>query len=92
MRILFFAIVSAQPAFANGISWNKFLEGNLKPQIPADNGAPPGWYRVTVRFIIGKDGSVSTVTIDEDPGYGTGKEVLRLISNSPAWQPVLYNG
>ena len=73
-------------------TWNKFLERNLNAQVPADNGAPPGRYWVTVRFFVNKDGSVSGATIEEDPGYGTGPEVLRLMSKSPAWQPAVYNG
>ena len=59
---------------------------------PAANGSPPGRYWVTVRFFINKDGSISNPTIEEDPGYGTGAEVLRVMSKSPAWQPAVYNG
>jgi len=73
-------------------TWNKFLEKNLQPQVPADNGAPPGRYWTTVRFFVNTDGSVSNPTIEEDPGYGIGPEVLRLMSKSPAWQPAVYNG
>jgi len=73
-------------------AWNKFLEKNLQPQVPADNGAPPGRYWTTVRFFVNTDGSVSNPTIEEDPGYGIGTEVLRLMSKSPAWQPAVYNG
>jgi len=73
-------------------AWNKFLAKNLRSEVPAANGSPPGRYWVTVRFFINKDGSISNPTIEEDPGYGTGAEVLRVMSKSPAWQPAVYNG
>ena len=74
------------------IAWNKFLERNLNALTPAENGSPSGLYIVTVRFFINTNGSVSNISIDEDPGYGTGNEVLRLISKSHSWTPAIYHG
>lgn len=73
-------------------TWRMFLIKNLVSQAPADNGAPSGVYVVTAHFIVNTDGSLSDIGIDDDPGYGTGNEVLRLLSKSPAWSAALYNG
>jgi len=72
--------------------WNKFLERNLNAQTPADNGAPPGKYTVTVSFRVDKDGSISEVQALNDPGYGCGAEAVRVIKKGPKWQPAIQNG
>jgi protein TonB len=72
--------------------WNKFLERNLNAQTPADNGAPPGRYVVTVSFRVDKDGSISEVQSLNDPGYGCASEAVRVIKKGPKWQPAIQNG
>lgn len=72
--------------------WQRFLERNLNPIIAVDNFAPSGLYIVTARFFVNADGSITGLKIDQDPGYGTGDEVLRLMTISPAWQPASFNG
>jgi len=72
--------------------WNKYLERNLNAQTPADNGAPPGRYTVTVSFLVSKDGSISEVKAINDPGYGCGAEAVRVIKKGPAWSPAIQNG
>jgi len=59
--------------------WNKFLERNLDAQTPADNGAPPGRYVVTVSFLVSKDGSISEVQALNDPGYGCVQKLQGLL-------------
>ncbi len=70
-------------------SWIHFLQRYLKPQVAANNGAPPGVYFVDMIFLINQDGSISEVSILEDPGYGTAAEVKRLMSNSPDWSSAM---
>src|SRR5215831_1035593 len=72
--------------------WNKYLERNLNAQTPADNGAPPGKYTVTVSFLVSKDGSISEVTALNDPGYGCAAEAVRVIKKGPKWNPAIQNG
>ena len=72
--------------------WNKYLERNLNAQTPADNGAPPGRYTVTVSFLVSKDGTISEVQSLNDPGYGCGAEATRVIKKGPKWQPAIQNG
>ena len=46
-----------------------------------------------VKFIIHTDGSVSDITCEKDPGFGTGTEVKRLIrESSKKWTPAVQNG
>lgn len=72
--------------------WGKFLERNLNSQVPADNGAPPGNYTVTVSFLVDKDGNISQVQALTDPGYGCAKEAIRVIQKGPKWNPAIQNG
>lgn len=73
-------------------AWGQFLQRNLHANIPSEEGAPIGFYSVMLHFFVNEDGSLSGIGIDEDPGYGTGAEAIRVMSQSPAWQPALYKG
>lgn len=72
--------------------WRMFLEKNLNGSIPVDNGAPAGIYTVVVQFIVSKDGSISDVKPLTDHGYGTEKEVVRVITKGPKWEPAIQGG
>ena len=39
-----------------------------------------------------KDGSVSDITCENDPGYGICKEAIRVIKKTKKWIPALQNG
>lgn len=88
-----FTSVQVEAKFPGGQdAWRKFLERNLNQQTPADNGAPPGNYVVTVSFRVDKDGSISEVQALTDPGYGCASEAVRVIKKGPKWQPAIQNG
>jgi len=72
--------------------WSKYLERNLNSQTPADNGAPPGRYTVTVSFRVDKDGGISEVQSLNDPWYGCAAEAVRVIKKGPKWNPAIQNG
>lgn len=72
--------------------WIKFLQKNLKANVPAKKGAPVGTYTVVVRFVVGKDGKLSDFVIEKNAGYGTGEEVVRMLKKSPKWIPGVQNG
>ncbi|PZP49067.1 MAG: hypothetical protein DI598_08665 [Pseudopedobacter saltans] len=66
---------------------------NLRADIPYDNKAPAGRnYTVVVSFLVGKDGTVSGVKAENDPGYGTAQEAFRVISRSGKWIPAQQDG
>jgi hypothetical protein len=73
-------------------AWAKFLARNLNRDLPVENGAPAGKYRVTVSFIVARDGTISDVIADNDPGYGTAEEAVRVIKAGPSWTPAEQNG
>lgn len=88
-----FTVVQNPAEFAGGQSaWAKYLERNLNRDLPVENGAPPGKYTVIVSFIVSKDGSISDVTAENDPGYGTKAEAIRVIAKGPKWKPAVQNG
>jgi periplasmic protein TonB len=88
-----FQEVEIESTFPGGIdAWRKFLQKNLKANTPAKNGAKVGRYNVIVRFVVGKDGKLSDFVIEENAGYGTGEEVVRMLKKSPKWIPGVQNG
>lgn len=45
-----------------------------------------------VSFVIEKDGTLSDIKVLRDPGFGVGKEIIRIIKTSPKWMPAVNNG
>jgi periplasmic protein TonB len=85
--------VEVEASFPGGIdAWRKFLQKNLKANTPGKNGAKVGRYTVVVRFVVGKDGKLSDFVIEQNAGYGTGEEVIRMLKKSPKWKPGIQNG
>ncbi|TAG11963.1 MAG: hypothetical protein EAZ41_05225 [Sphingobacteriia bacterium] len=87
-------IPSQIPAeFPGGLAeWNKYISRSLNGNIPVDKGAPSGTYSVEISFAILKDGTISDVVAENDPGYGTKEEAMRVIYKSPDWKPAVQNG
>ncbi len=73
-------------------AWQKYLQKNIQLDIPVVNGAPPGKYAVIVSFIVASDGTISNVKADNDPGYKTAEEAVRIIIKGPKWVPGKQNG
>ncbi|TRX22103.1 hypothetical protein FNW25_04600 [Flavobacterium franklandianum] len=79
------AILDKMPEFPGGI--NKFYSyvGNNfeKPEIDAINT-----FRVYVSFVIERDGSMTDIKVVRDPGYGLGREALRVLKSlKTKWSP-----
>jgi periplasmic protein TonB len=88
-----FTKVDVAATFTGGDSaWLNFLKKNINASVAADNGAHTGSYKVTVRFIVSKDSSLSDVYCENDPGYGTCQEAIRLIKMTRKWIPASING
>lgn len=88
-----FEKVEIEASFKGGESaWKKYLERNLNPNAPVDNGAPEGTYTVYVQFVVSKDGSISDVKPLTTHGYGMEQEAVRVIKKGPAWVPAVQNG
>ncbi|MFH6991231.1 DKNYY domain-containing protein [Flavobacterium sp. FlaQc-48] len=84
--------VDVPPKFVGGYQkFNLFLNKNYKvPEaITKDKSLGGG---VFANFIIEKDGSVSNIDIQHDRGYGSGKELERVLKLCPDWIPAMKNG
>ncbi len=88
-----FEKVEKEAEFPGGAAqWRRYLERNLNPTTPIDNGAPAGTYTVIVKFIVSKDGSISNVEGETHFGYGMEEEAIKQIKKGPKWTPALQNG
>ena len=84
-----------EAAFPGGSpAWNKYLLRNLNVKALSDKGAPQAQYNVVVSFIVNIDGSIGKIWVDPEnnPGYGSAEESIRVIKKGPAWTPANYNG
>jgi periplasmic protein TonB len=88
-----FEKVEVEASFKGGEgAWKKYLERNLNPEVPVDNGAPEGVYTVYVQFVVSKDGSISDVKALTNHGYGMEAEAIKVIKKGPPWVPAVQNG
>jgi len=80
--------IEVQPGFQGGMSnWYKFLSNNFSP--PDEPGLKG---KVTVSFVVEKDGSLTDIKVLKDIGYGSGREAERVMRKSPKWTPAEQNG
>jgi protein TonB len=88
-----FTIVQVEAKFPGGPdAWMKYLSRNLRQDVPTDNGAAAGDYKIVVSFLVDRDGNVTEVRAENDPGFGIADEAIRVIQRSGKWQPALQNG
>jgi beta-lactamase regulating signal transducer with metallopeptidase domain len=85
------AFLSEQPQFEGGFAgFFKFQAENYKMPEEAIKNKVNG--RIFLHFVIEKDGSLSTITLRRDLGFGTGEEAIRVLSICPKWKPGMLNG
>ena len=72
--------------------WVNFLEENMDRDVPVRNGAPTGNYLVIISFVIDKEGNLTELKAENDPGFGTKEEALKIMKRSPRWIPASQNG
>lgn len=86
-----FDVVEEQPNPEGGMSgWNQYLAKNL--QYPAQARSMGIEGTVIVVFEIHKDGSIDNVEILRGIGGGADEEAIRVVQNSPKWQPGRQRG
>ena len=88
--ILNSAVLDKKPEFPGGI--NKFYTyvGNNfeKPELDSEMAI-----RVSVSFVIEKDGSMTDIRVLKDPGYGLGAEAIRVLKSlKTKWSPGILDG
>ncbi len=72
--------------------WSTYLMNNLDRDLPYRNKAVTGKYTVRLSFVVNQNGDVENVIAENDPGYGTAKEAVRVIQNGPKWIPAEQEG
>src|SRR5688500_16717004 len=88
-----FEKVEVEASFKGGErEWRKYLERNLEPNVPVENGANEGTYTVIVQFIVDKEGKISDVKSLSNHGHGMEEEAIRVIKRGPDWVPAIQNG
>jgi len=73
-------------------NWARYLGDNLKYPKAAREAEVTG--RVTVEFVVEKDGSITNVRVirGKDLGNGIPEEAVRVVSAGPKWEPATQNG
>lgn len=81
------------PSFPGGVTaWAKYLERNLDMNYIKKKGDPKGKYTVILTFTVDANGRVSNIRPQNNPGYGTREEAVRVIEKGPNWKPAINKG
>lgn len=84
-------IVEAMPAFPGGESeMNRYLRQNLKYPVSDQEQNIQG--RVTLRFVVDKEGNISNVTVLKGISPNCDREAVRVVKSMPRWIPGRQNG
>ena len=86
-----FDIVEQQPMFPGGpAALMKYLSEHTKYPVVAQENGVQG--RVTVQFVVEKDGSISDVHVLRGVDPSLDKEAVRVVKSMPRWTPGKQNG
>ncbi len=87
-----FEVVEQMPEFPNGgmAGLMQYLSKNIKyPTIAQENGTQG---RVTVQFVVNKDGSIVDAKVLRGVDPYLDKEAVRVIMGMPKWKPGMQRG
>lgn len=82
-EILRFTTERAEPMGGMANFSQQFISKFREVHIP-DNATK---VQVILSFVVEKDGSITDIKVLRDPGYGTGKEAIRVLKTMPKWKP-----
>ena len=86
-----FTVVEQQPEFPGGTqALMEFINTNLRYPVRCFEDSIQG--RVTLSFVIEKDGSVTEITKLRSPNEDLTKEAIRVVSAMPKWIPGKQRG
>lgn len=87
-----YEVVENMPEFPNGGMGElmKYLSDNIRYPEAAHKAGIQG--RVTVQFVVGKDGSIGNVSILRGVNADLDAEAIRVISSMPKWKPGTQKG
>jgi protein TonB len=84
------AALDKMPDFPGGMAKFYTYVGNNfhRPELDAER-----ILKVYVSFVVEKDGSLTDIMVKNDPGYGLGKEAVRVLKSlKTKWNPGILNG
>lgn len=86
-----FDIVEQEPMFPGGqTALMKYLSEHTKYPVVAQENGVQG--RITVQFVVEKDGSISDVHVLRGVDPSLDKEAVRVVKSMPRWTPGKQNG
>lgn len=87
-----YEVVENMPEFPDGsmAGLMKYLSDNIRYPEAAHKAGIQG--RVTVQFVVGKDGSIGNVSILRGVNADLDAEAIRVISSMPKWKPGTQKG
>lgn len=71
-------------------AWAKYIQKNFEFPERARSLKKEG--KVLIQFIVGKDGSVDDVSLKQSIEYSIDEEAIRLMRESPKWNPASQDG
>ena len=82
--------IEVKPDFPGGMEkFYAFVDANFKKPETASNIQGK---KIYITFIVEKDGALTDIKVLRDAGYETGAEAIRVLKNSPKWNPGEHNG
>ncbi len=82
-----FLRAETMPSFQGGDlnTFRKWVQDNVRfPQIALENGIQG---RVTLSFVIEKDGRLTNIQVLQTPDRSLSEEAIRVLNKSPKWSP-----
>jgi protein TonB len=84
-------VVEQQATFPGGTeALMKYLNDNIKYPVVAQENGIKG--RVTLKFVVNKQGKISNVTVLKGVDPSLDKEAMRVVNSMPTWIPGKQNG
>ena len=80
-------IVEEMPKFMGGdiTTFRNWVQGKINyPSVAAENGIQG---RVTVRFVVERDGTLTNIEVLQSPDRSLSEEAIRVLKTSPKWTP-----
>lgn len=83
-----FTVAEQKPTFKGDV--NSWLSSHITyPAVAAENGVQG---KVIVKFVVGRDGSVSQAQVLRGVDPALDREALRVVNSMPKWNPGMNNG
>lgn len=90
-KIYDFVSIDKQPEYPGGLTkFYDYMSKNIKYPSEAQDKNVQG--KVFLSFIVEKDGELTDVQITRGLGSGTDEEAVRVMKNSPKWNPGIASG